>query len=244
MNKAQAYPLYLQVKEEILAKIDSNIFKEHEAISSEFELVEKYKVSRITIRRAIQELVREGHLVTKQGLGTFVTQPKIVQNLNTISSWAETMESRRIKTYTKNLLIKEEVAPARIAKLLNIDTNGTVYRMERLRHASGEPICIMVNYLLPSIAPGIIEEKLIDDSLYATLENRYNVKLWRAEETVEAKAAKTKEHELLGVRRGVPLLQVTRITYDENDTPFEVVIATSRADKYAYTVNLVGRPKK
>jgi len=243
IDKSGATPLYYQVKEDLLGKISSGVFKVGEAIPPEQELQEMYKVSRITIRRAIQELVLEGFLKTRQGLGTFVSRPKVKQNLNYITSWAETMTGRGMRPETKSILITEEKAPLFVAKQLGINPGDKVHKVERLRYAEEEPVCIMTNYLHPGVTPGLVQEGLMGESLYETLEKRYNVKIARAVETVEATAARAKESKLLGVRRGSPLLVVTRVTYDENDRPFEVVIASNRADKYAYTVNLVGRPK-
>ena len=80
LDKSRPIPLYYQVKESLLEKIKSNQFKVGDLIPSESELQEEYNVSRITIRRAIQELVQEGHLHTVQGRGTFVSKPKVSQN--------------------------------------------------------------------------------------------------------------------------------------------------------------------
>lgn len=244
LNKAHPVPLYYQVKEDLLNKINKKVFEVGDIIPSESELQGIYKVSRITIRRAIQELVQEGYLSTQQGKGTYVSQPKATQNLNVISSWAETMASLGMHPETKSIDFCEEPAPVAVAKMLNIEPGSNVYKIERLRYAAGEPICIMTNYLMPEIVPGLLEQGLMDESLYETLEKRYGLSFSRAVETVEARAATKDEAMLLRIKKGAPLLHVLRITYDADDRPVEVVLAASRADRYAYTINLVGRPKK
>jgi len=244
LDKSQPVPLYYQVKESLMEKINNKYFQVGDLIPSETELQETYKVSRITIRRAIQELVQEGYLFTQQGKGTFVSKPKVNQELNLITSWAETMMELGLHPETKSMQCFEEPAPLNIAKLLAIPTGEGIYRIERLRYADDEPICLMTNYLNPKYVPGLLEKGLVAESLYETLENNYNIVLNRAVETVEAKAAKAKEASLLNIKRGAPLLHITRVTYDINDNPIEVVMAASRADKYAYTIKLVGRPKK
>ncbi len=243
LDKSQPIPLYFQVKENLLEKIKYKYFEVGDLIPSESELQETYKVSRITIRRAIQELVQEGHLYTQQGKGTFVSKPKASQELNLISSWAETMASLGMHPETKVIKFSEEPAPIDIAQLLNIPTGENIYKIERVRYAGGEPICLMTNYLIPSIAPGLIEKGLIGESLYETLEKGYNIILSRAEETVEARAAKTTEASQLQVKRGSPLLYATRLTYDVSDRPIEVVISITRADRYSYKIKLSGRMK-
>lgn len=241
LDKSRPIPLYYQVKESLLKKIRSRQFKVGDLIPSEAELQEKYKVSRITIRRAIQELVREGHLYTKQGRGTFVSRPKVGQELNLITSWAETMAAMGMRPETRKVEYSEEPAPINIARLLNMPVGDKVYRIERIRYADGEPACIMTNYLSPAVVPGFLEKGLKSESLYETLEKYYNIVLSRAEETVEAKAAKSPEAALLNIKRGAPLLYATRVTYDITDRPVEVVITISRADRYSYRIKLTGR---
>ncbi len=243
LDKSHPIPLYYQVKESLLEKIRNKQFNVGDLIPSESELQERYKVSRITIRRAIQELVQEGHLYTQQGKGTFVSRPKASQELNLISSWAETMVALGMHPQTKVINYSEEPAPINIARLLNIPIGDRVYKLERLRYADNEPTCIMTNYLAPAIVPGFLEKGLKGESLYETLEKHYNIVLSRAEETVEAKAAKASEATLLNIKRGFPLLYATRVTYDITERPVEVVISISRADRYSYKIKLTGRNK-
>lgn len=243
LDKSQPIPLYYQVKESLLEKIRSKQFDVGDLIPSESELQDTYRVSRITIRRAIQELVQEGHLYTQQGKGTFVSKPKASQELNRISSWAETMMALGMHPETKVVNYFEEPAPVNIAKLLNIPIGDKIYRLERIRYADNEPTCLMTNYLVPAIVPGFLEKGLLGESLYGMLEKNYNIILSRAEETVEAKAAKTSEAAQLQIKRGSPLLHATRVTYDITDRPVEVVISITRADRYSYKIKLSGRNK-
>lgn len=243
LDKSRPIPLYYQVKESLLEKIKSNQFKVGDLIPSESELQEEYNVSRITIRRAIQELVQEGHLYTRQGRGTFVSKPKVSQELNLITSWAETMAAMGMRPETKKIEYFEEPAPVNIARLLDIPIGDKVYRIERLRYADGEPTCIMTNYLSPAVVPGFLAKGLKSESLYETLEKHYSIVLSRAEETVEAKAAKASEAELLNIKRGAPLLCATRVTYDITDRPVEVVISITRADRYSYKIRMTGRSR-
>lgn len=243
LDKSQPIPLYYQVKENLLEKIKNGIYAVGVLIPSEIELQETFKVSRITIRRAIQELVQEGYITTQQGKGTFVSKPKASQELNLISSWAETMMGLGMHPETKKISYFEEPATDVVAKLLNIPIGEKVYKIERIRYADDEPTCLMTNYLVPAIVPLLPEKGLISESLYETLEKRYNLVLNRAVETVEAKMANKKEVSLLHVKKGEPLLNATRVTYDIDDRPIEVVISISRADRFSYTIKLSGRSK-
>lgn len=241
MGKYEPIPLYYQVKESLLEKITNNYFEVGSLIPSETELQKTYNVSRITVRRAIQELVKEGYLTTQQGKGTFVSKPKASQELNLISSWAETMIELGMQPHTENVSFTEEIAPTNVAKKLNLEKDEKVFKLYRIRYVNNEPICLMTNYLVPSIMPGLNEKGLIGESLYETLEKEYNIQLSRGVETVEAKIANEKEASLLDVKKGAPLLYATRITYDDEERPIEVVITITRGDRYSYTINLSGR---
>lgn len=244
IDKSQPIPLYYQVKESLLEKIKSRQFNIGDLIPSESELQESYQVSRITIRRAVQELVLEGHLYTQQGKGTFVSKPKASQELNRITSWVETVTALGMHPESKVIHFSEEQAPLNIAKMLDVPIANKILKIERIRFADNEPICLMTNYLVPEILPGFLSKGLQEESLYETLEKEYNVVLNRAEETVEARAAKTKEADLLNIRRGAPLLYATRVTYDVTDRPVEVVISITRSDRYSYKIKLSGRNKE
>lgn len=244
INQLKHAPLYYQVKEDILHKINQGVYKVEDPIPTENELQSIYQVSRITIRRAIQELVQEGYLTTQQGKGTFVSKPKATQELNLITNWAETIAKLGMHPKTKRTDMTEEPASVSIAKMLNIEPGDRVFKIERLRYVDGEALCLMVNYLIPELVPDLLEKGLIEESLYQTLEQRYNLVLTKAVEIVEACSADAREARLLKINKDAPLLRVKRITYDDEDRVIEVVIAVSRADRYSYTINLAGRPKK
>ena len=241
ISKDNPLPLYYQVKEDLFDKIKRNIYKIGECIPSESQLLSIYNVSRTTLRTAIQELVYEGYLYALQGKGTFVNPPKAVQDLNYITCWTETIKKLGMRPETKSIKYAQEPANQLIAKLLDIESGKIINKIERLRYANGEPLCIMTNYLIPEIAPRIFENGLIGESLYETLEKEYGVVLKRAIEKVEVTAATKEQALLLNVNKGFRLLHVLRITFDMSDRPFEVVSAFNRGDRYAYEVQLVGR---
>ena len=243
--KNKAIPLYYQVYWALKEMIEQGIFKPGDCVPSEQELEDRFKVSRITIRRAVDELVQEGILVKKRGLGTFVIEKKYTQQLNYVSSWAETMRDMQMQISTKQLKISAVDPPAFVAKALQLGDNDRVLKIWRLRYADGEPMCIMTNYIRSSLVPGMLEEGFgSEESLYAVLESRYNIKIARADEFLEARQANKREAELLRIPAGSALLCIRRVTYDDSDIPFELVTAASRGDKYQYSVVLHGRPER
>lgn len=240
-DRAAGLPLWLQVKQSLSRTIEG--MKSGESIPPEPELVEHFSVSRITVRKAIDELVMEGRLQRQQGRGTFVTRPKLTHKLNTLTSWTESVSALGYRAATTQISLTESEPPRKVVQLLGLPPGGAAVRLYRIRSAEGEPLCIMVNYLNSRFVPGLARQGLTGESLYAMLERRYRLTLERAEDTVEARECTEEEANVLGLTAGTPVIQVTRVTYLPDDVPLEVVFATSRADRYQYRVSLSGRPR-
>ena len=239
--RATGLPLWLQVKQSLSRAIEG--MKSGESIPPEPDLVERFSVSRITVRKAIDELVVEGRLQRQQGRGTFVTRPKLTHELNTLTSWTESVSALGYRAATTQTSLTEGAPPRKVVQLLKLTPGEVAVRLYRIRSAEGEPLCIMVNYLNSRFVPGLARQGLTGESLYATLERRYHLTLERAEDTVEARECTEEEANVLGITAGTPVIQVTRVTYLPDDVPLEVVFATSRADRYQYRVSLSGRPR-
>ena len=94
----------------------------------------------------------------------------------------------------------------------------------------------MTNYIPEVLVPGLVEQGLVDDSLYATLA-KYGVKAVRAEDRVEARIPSEWEASQLQINKGMPLLQVTRLTRNAADTPLYIAVVANRSDKYIYTIH-------
>lgn len=244
IDRQSPVPLYRQIQSLIHQWIEAGLYKPGDLLPSEPDLESQFVVSRITVRRAIAELAKEGLLEGVRGKGTFVREPKITQKLNQITSWAETIKAIGMTPRTLERRIEETKLPAFLKGILPTSANGKVIRITRLRYANDEPMCIMINYIRSDYAPNLVQEGLISESLYETLEQRYKIMLSHAEETVEAAVADKRTAEKLKMNEGEPLLVVTRVTYSQNNEPFEVVRVKSRADKYQYSALLTGRPKK
>jgi Transcriptional regulators len=200
-------------------------------------------VSRVTVRRAIDELGREGLLRKEQGRGTYVHSPEITQPLNTLIGVTETMQSMGLVPEDLDVSLAIEPVPESIGALLRLERGRDVWHLIRLRASEGLPICLIDNYIVPEHVPGLSLEILLQ-SLYATYERYFGLSLERSEELVEAKAATEIAAVRLQVRRGTPILVVTRTTYLENGEPLEVAVVRSRSDRYRYAITLTGRPNQ
>lgn len=244
LNRDNPTPLYYQLAEEIKSRIEANEYAIGECIPPEPELEQIFKVSRVTVRKAIDLLVSQGLLVKRPGKGTFVRAAKVTQPLNVITSWTETMLARGMRVETAELRVEEKIPPARVAEALRLQPDEPAVEVYRLRLANGEPVTIMTNYLITSIGRPLMKVGVTGESLYRILEEKLGVALATAEEIVQALAADGEQAKGLGVKKGFPLIQVTRVTYDPEGTPIEYVTVISRADRYQYSVHLAGRPKR
>jgi GntR family transcriptional regulator len=236
-------PLYQRIARTLRKEIGEQL-QAGKPIDTESELESRFGVSRITVRRAIDELVREGLLVRRRGSGTFVAQSKVTQELGALHSWTEQMRGLGFEPHTVDCEMLQVVPPDWVAKALRLDTatDESVLRIQRLRYADNEPLSLMVDYLRLRFVPDLAAKGLEGESLYETLEKRYKLELAWVEDTVTARRATLFEARLLGIETGAPILYVTRVTYLPDNEPLGAASVVTRADRYEYRVT--DRPRR
>ncbi len=234
-------PLYVQVREKLRADFARS--EPGTMIPPEGALETRFSVSRITIRKAIDDLVSEGLLVRRQGRGTFWQAPKLVHELNAISSWTEQLKALGYVPHTAARELAEIAPPKKIAHMLQLGAEERVIQLRRTRLANEQPITLMVNYLPSKLVPGFIEANPQTESLYEFLQSRYGIAPAEATDTVETRAASEAESERLHIEAWAPVLVVTRISYLNDGRPLEVAVAVSGGDRYEYRVKLSSRTK-
>jgi GntR family transcriptional regulator len=236
-------PLYRQVEQALRAEIIGRL-EPGVTIPTETELEQQFGVSRITIRRAVHELVQAGLLIRRQGSGTFVARAKVTEELGELHSWPDEMRTQGVKPRTVDCEMLQIVPPAWVREALHLDADAPEYvlRVQRLQYNGEEPLCLMIDHLRARFVPDLPREELLARGLYETLEDHHGLALVRAEDTVTARVATPFEGALLGVAHGEPILQVTRTVYLADDEPCDAAIVVSRADRYAYHVT--GRPRR
>lgn len=229
-------PKYYRLKQEL--QQDMARLAPGTAIPTERELSARFGVSRTTVRQALQELVVDGSLQRCHGRGNFVAAPKVTQTLQLTSYTEDTVATGRHPT--SRILDAAVVRPsARVAQQLRLPSDVLVQRIERLRLADGEPMAVEAVYLDAARFPDIgslIEQR---SSLYQLLGDRYSVSLARAEETLETVLASPDEANLLETGTGLPLLLLTRTSWDDQDQPVEYVRSLYRGDRYRFVAHLV-----
>ena len=228
--------LYLRIKDWLRESIEKGDYRPGERIPSEYELTQRFGVSRSTVRQAISELVLEGWLYRIQGSGTFVARPKYRQTLSRLTSFTEDMRLLGLRPRSRLLLFEIREADEKIAQTLRIPLGDEVVHIERLRFADDEPMALNTSILPLRLVPGLKKEDLASGSLYEILERRYGLILSRSEQTLEPALADPYVAKLLGVRVGAPLLLVEGVVYLKNGTPIEWVRILYRGDRYKFHI--------
>jgi len=237
INSNSKIPFYYQLANTIEEKIKDGTWKKGEKISSERELCVIYKVSRITVRNAINELEKQGKLEKIQGKGTFVVGRNIVQNLGNVYSFSKEMEKQGKITSTK-LLIQEVIkADFKIAMQLGINEGDEVVYLERLRNADDQPIILEKSYFNYKKYPFILTLDLKTKSLYRSLENEFGIVIDKAIETFNACSLTSEECAQLNCHKGQYGLFVRRTSYCKDSIVCYSTIV-SKGDIYEFTVKL------
>lgn len=234
-------PLYYQLKQILLNLINQEELKPGDLIPTERELGDKYQLSRITVRTAIQELVQEGYLERRQGVGTFVAKPKIRRGIGLLRGFSEDMSVSGRKPGSKLLSFRSEPAVGAVTAALGVAEGQEVWVVERLRTVDGEPLAHSMSYLNLPAGLTLTEAELHQEvSLWALLESK-GIILAEVEDTLQAIAASSRQAKLLGIHQGAPLLLVEGITYSLQGTPVEYSHAVNRADRFKYTVRVTDK---
>ena len=206
-------------------------------VPPERSLATDFGTSRTTVRQAVHALIIEGRLERIHGKGTFVAHPKVAQPL-TLTSYTEDMRARGIEPSSVVLSITTVAADRDLASRLDVALETPVVAIERLRLANGEPMAVERSHLAQERFPGIKTSLRTSPSLYALLRDSYHVVPHSAEQTIETSLANPNEAALLGIDTGVPVLLLSRNTYDEQGRPFEWVRAVYRGDRYTFVAHL------
>jgi GntR family transcriptional regulator len=228
-------PRYYAVKTRLLGLIEE--LGEGVALPSERELAERFEVSRVTFRQAVSELVLEGRLVRRQGAGTFVAPPKLVQPLALVS-YTEGMRSQGVEPGRYLVTAEHVAADDRLAEDLAIAPGDPALHIERVLLADSERVGLESTYLSARRFPDLLSAFDPATSLYAYLTRHSGIVLAQAEERVETVLATPREALLIGTNPAVPMLLLHRLTRDDAGVPVERVRSLYRGDRFSFITQL------
>lgn len=231
---------YYSLKKDILEKIERGIYAEGMMIESEREMMEKYQFSRITVRKAIDELVNEGYLYRVQGKGTFVKGDAGNQNLYELNSCTE--DVLRLGRKPSKRTIVSQVIPAdeKRAKRLSIPVGEPILKIGRVTYADAEPLNYTDTYLPLKLFPGLENVNLEERSLYEVLRTNYALVITKSRRTLEAVLPEAHIASLLGISVSMPVMLFYCTTYgvlNGKEIPFETFKCYYRTDHYKFYID-------
>ena len=211
-------------------------------------LCAEYGVSRITLRRAVDGLVADGHLVREQGRGTYVTRPGIRHEyresfVHRIAGWSSVMTEQGAQVGTTVLSQRIVPAPAPVAAELQLDGPEDVVELERLRSVDDLPNHVAHSFLPAGQFPKAATEDFSSGSLYEYLRREYGADLAHARIVVDVGTASPEEADLLRVVAGSPLLVVRTTVRDTEGHPLVHSFSRLRPDvsQVEFEVSVGGR---
>src|SRR3954468_9246276 len=211
-----------------------------EAIPSERRLSREPPLPRRTGGAALGDLVRDGYLERRQGSETFVSEPKIAQQL-TLTSFSEDMRRRGMVAGSRTIELRETHAGAAVGRALNVSPDARVVLIRRLRLADGEPMALETLHVPASLVPGLARDRLENSSFYDLLEHDYGVVISHGTQSIEPTVTNEEESELLGVPLHSPAFLFERTSRIDEDETVEFVRSLYRGDRYRLVAELSQR---
>jgi GntR family transcriptional regulator len=236
LKRNSVSPLYTQIYEQLYEQINSGDLKPGDQIPPELNLVEDFGVARVTVRRAIADLVEEGVLVRHAGKGTFVAKPKIERKLVNVTSFSSRMAA--VGMHARSHVVSRAVIPATrlLASELDLELDAPVVSILRVRFSDEEPVSLERVYMSLQRFPKLDTISLENISLYDLLEKEYNITPIRSKKLLELAIARPEEAELLHLdRAGAPLFLMRTTVYGQ-EFPIEYAKILMRGDRFRFQV--------
>lgn len=235
-------PLYYQLQEHLLERIRGGEFRPGDPLPTEGALSAQYGVSRITVRRALDQLLSDAIIVRRRGVGTFVAHPQQpIKSLRLVGSLDDSLAYREL---AYKLLSKETVTPPSwVAQALALAPEAPVVRLEVTCFSEREPFAYAEYFYPEEIGARIDEADLARGvPILKIVEEKVGRRISRAEQTVEPALSDPVVASHLGMKPHAPVLKVRRTDYVLDDRPVEAVIIRYHPERYRYTVQLVAQP--
>ncbi len=226
-------PLYVQIKDLLQQQIESGAYAIGARLPSERELAQRFGVSRMTARQALQSLAQEGLTSSRVGKGTFVSPPRINQELRTLTSFSEDMRERGMVPSSR--VVRAEVIPTdrEIAARLHLAPKTEIILLSRVRLADGQPLALETTHIPAHLCAGLLEgHDFSRESLYEVLRVHYGWNLVWADQMMQACMPSAAERSALNLNARTPVLRLERVTYNQYDQPVELVRSVYRGDQY------------
>jgi len=241
LDRGADQPVYRQLQDLIRGYITSGAWKPGAAIPTEKAFAQQYGLARMTVRQALDDLIRDGLVVRMRGRGTFVTQPRVERELTRMHSFSEDMRDRGMTPSTRLLARQVVPAPDEVSADLRLGRREAVIMLQRLRVADELPMALETSYLNYERCQPVLDADLESGSLYHFLETHMRLPLSHATQELEASLPNKAEADLLQVSRRQPMLVIRQTTYVRGVVGEEPLIrgrTVYRADRYRFRLEV------
>lgn len=213
LDSTSSTPLYKQLEDTLREEMDSGRWPHGKRLPTENELSEQYQVSRVTVRKALDELSKQGYLMRKPGKGTFVAEKKFQRGLSGVLCYTDMCHVLGYTPGAKTIKIALEDPTEEEAVQLGLKKDDQLLVVERLRMADGKPVLLEKNKFSEEFF-FLFDEDLNDNSLYGIIKERKDIEFTQSSKTLEIIFANHREAKYLGITKGYPLLAINSIVQD------------------------------
>ncbi|AZH27805.1 MULTISPECIES: GntR family transcriptional regulator [Paenibacillus] len=237
LNPSTPQPLYMQIRQMLKNDIQDGRYKPDEQIPTEAELCDTYSVSRITIRKAIEELVREGTLTRIPRRGTFVASNKFHNELLSVSGFSEF--SHQLGMIPNSRILRSEVIPAseEVAGHLHIEEGSPVLELERLMYVDDRPLFYDIAHYSLTRFPDLEKKIAMKESTYKILSEDYNTEIVSNDKIIDVIGATKDYAKLLECDIGANLFRILKIAFDAKDEPVHLSTFMCETNRVNLTVH-------
>ena len=217
LNNDSAEPLYRQLENLLAEKIDNGTLAPGSKLPTENELVDTYRVSRVTVRKALDALSQRGYLERRSGKGTFVAEEKLQRPLNGVIGFSQMCREMGCVPGGKTIRRSIELASEKEAAKLGIPEDSQILVIERVRYADGHPLLLETTKFTEDFL-FLMNEDLSDKSMYELLDKKKGIRFTKSMKTVDIVFANSQEAKYLEVSKGYPLLRIESVAEDATGT--------------------------
>ncbi|HWQ53441.1 MAG TPA: GntR family transcriptional regulator [Bryobacteraceae bacterium] len=243
VDKASPTPAYGQIAYAMRRIIEGSPAVAGLALPPERVLCERYGVSRMTLRQALDLLDRDGLITSARGRGTFLSGRRLSKQQQEFRGFSQEMEERGVRPASKLLSLKPVLPDAAAREFFGIPEDAPLWRIERVRLADAVPLALEAAQVPVSLCPDLDRFNLETGSLYRTLEEHYGIRVAQCLEQIAAAQPDARQRRLLEIPRTAAILLIERRTYTDGHVPVEMTTAAFRGDLYRAMVHS-SRPKE
>jgi GntR family transcriptional regulator len=238
IDRENPLPCYAQVEETIAEAIVAGAYSVGSQLPPETVLIERFGVSRVTVRKAVENLVAKGLVEIRRGKGTFVIARRIDHSLNALTGFVEDMEAIGRKATAKLIDWAIVAADNAVSRNLRLEVGVDVVRVHRVRIADGIPISFDETYLPVDLGKKIVSHNLDVEPIFKLLEDRYDTPLVEAEYHLAAVAADPAAAVALELRPDAPIFLIERTSFTQDGKPVDYERLHYRGDLVRFTTRL------